>query len=346
MNFYLWHRKKMIKEQLTTKTRRREENTEAICNLCGNACTHTDLQFNSCWLVKCAQCGVIQVHPFPSEKEILSLYADENFAREDGTRFKGVAEKISVYFRKQRARTIQKTMRSVAVAPSPFKKILDIGAGRGVMLEELQKKGWDVYGTHPASLFQKHDEKFSLYYGSLTNAKFPDSFFDCVTLFHVLEHLENPRQTLYEIHYILKPGGALIIEIPNAEGFIPQLFKTHWLGYHVPFHLYHFTEKCLEELLRSAGFSVERKKNFSLEQSPFILFQTLLNFFFHDRDGFFNARMAHKKQKLQFSKIFFYATCAVLLSFPCLIFSLLCGILKKGDIITFYCRKTEVITRA
>lgn len=322
----------MIQQTTGIKAQRHKGTEEKTCRICRSSCAETSLQFNERTLARCATCGVMQVKPFPSDEEIRSFYIHENFASENGARFKGLAERMSVFFRKKRAEHIKKFTRGQNA------KILDIGAGRGVMIQELKKNGWDVYGVLPAS--QTKDTGANIFYGNLTDANFPAVFFDCVTLFHVLEHLAAPKEALREIFRILKPGGILVMELPNASGVVPRLFKTFWFGYNVPEHLYHFTPINLKHILEEEGFAVMKENFFSLEYSPFVLFQTLLNFFFHDNGQFFESlRTKNSAREISLKKKLSYVAALIFLAPVSFLFSRLTGILKRGDIMTFYCRK-------
>lgn len=302
----------MIKERTGTQG--------LLCRLCGNVCKLTSLKFNERLLARCSDCGVMQIEPFPSRDEILSFYANENFALEDGMRFNGIAETVSIWFRVRRAKSILNLVRGKNA------KILDIGAGRGVMLNELKNYGWETHGTTS---------------GDLRDAHFPQNYFDVVTLFHVLEHLEKPAETLLEIHRVMKPDGILILETPNAAGFVPRIFKTRWFGYNVPVHLYHFTPESLKHILRQFGFDVCKEHYFSPEQSPFILLQTLLNTFLHDNGRFFESLRQNKNNPApSYTRKFAYILFAAILAMPALAFSRAAGILKQGDVMTFYCKKT------
>lgn len=310
----------MIKEKTGAKAQRDSGTQDISCRLCGNVCCLTDLVFGGRALARCGACGVMQVEPFPSKNEIASFYAGENFSSEDGTRFKGVAERISVWFRAQRAKHIHRVFQS----KNP--KILDIGTGRGVMLNHLKNLGWETQGTIS---------------GDLCDAQFPPEHFDVVTVFHVFEHLENPVETLGEISRVLKPGGAVVLEAPNAGGFVPRIFKTRWFGYNVPVHLYHFTPESLKIILRQCGFAVYKERYFSAEQSPFVLLQTLMNFLFADNGGLFESLRAKSNAgSVSLRKKIIYAVCLLFLSPASLILSGIAGSVKQGDVMTFYCRKT------
>jgi len=89
-----------------------------------------------------------------------------------------------------------------------------------------------------------------------------------ITMFHVLEHLYDPGSYLEAAHSLLKPGGRLIIQVPNAACWQFLVFGQRWNGIDVPRHLIDFRKSDLDALLDSCGFEVLRHKHFSLRDNP------------------------------------------------------------------------------
>jgi SAM-dependent methyltransferase len=92
--------------------------------------------------------------------------------------------------------------------------------------------------------------------GDLLHTHFPDSSFEIVTLWHVMEHLPHPVETLKRIRALLKPGGILVTAVPNFDSVQAQVFRSRWYHLEVPRHLYHFTPTTLRRLLDAEGFDV------------------------------------------------------------------------------------------
>jgi SAM-dependent methyltransferase len=101
--------------------------------------------------------------------------------------------------------------------------------------------------------------------------------FDAVTLWHVLEHLPEPRARLREIRGMLSLNGLLIIAVPNAGGLQARTFGANWLHLDVPRHLYHFTHSSLAGLLRMEGFAPLREWHQELEYDVLGWSQSALN---------------------------------------------------------------------
>ena len=113
---------------------------------------------------------------------------------------------------------------------------------------------------------------------TLVDAGYPEAHFDQVIIWHVFEHLLDPRRTLEEIHRVLKPGGRLILAVPNFSSFQARATGPAWFHLDLPRHLYQFPLAALDQLLERVGFAVESEHHFSLRQNPFGWVQSLLNF--------------------------------------------------------------------
>jgi SAM-dependent methyltransferase len=82
--------------------------------------------------------------------------------------------------------------------------------------------------------------------------------FDCVTMWHTLEHMRDIKSTLKQIGGLLKPDGKLFIAVPDNSGFQAKAFMRKWIHLDVPRHLVHFDANSLEYCLGSAGYSIHR----------------------------------------------------------------------------------------
>lgn len=129
--------------------------------------------------------------------------------------------------------------------------VLDIGTGSGELLYVGRKNGFDMQGIEVDQAYAQFGRKS---YGakiineSLRSAILPEQHFDMVTIFHVLEHLPDPKQALTKITATLKPGGYVLIEVPNIES-LDTRFRQKWH----PGHLFHFNCATLPALARVCG---------------------------------------------------------------------------------------------
>jgi SAM-dependent methyltransferase len=100
---------------------------------------------------------------------------------------------------------------------------------------------------------------------------------DGVTLWHVLEHLDDPGTALDRIAGWLKPGGVLLLGVPNIDSLQARIGGRRWLHYDPPRHRHHFTPAGLRTLLGGHGFIVEREHHLLLEHNPFGMWQAWLD---------------------------------------------------------------------
>ncbi len=158
-------------------------------------------------------------------------------------------------------------------------RVLDMGCGRGVILGALADRGFEVHGVEiSANAARGADPRAEIRIAAqLAEADYPEDFFDQVVIWHVFEHLADPRGTLATVHRILKPGGRLIMALPNFSSLQARLTGRAWFHLDLPRHLYHYPLPALRQLLGDTGFELESEHHFSLRQNPFGWVQSLLN---------------------------------------------------------------------
>ena len=136
-------------------------------------------------------------------------------------------------------------------------RILDVGCGEGKFLDIARSKGWDTYGTELSPMANAQAKKLfnlNIFLGELSGAKYPDSNFDVVTLFNVLDQLPSPLDELSEIYRILNDCGLLVLRIPNATFHVNLVKMMKSLEPQLVFHLYCFTPQTIKHLLAKVGF--------------------------------------------------------------------------------------------
>lgn len=84
--------------------------------------------------------------------------------------------------------------------------------------------------------------------------------FDAITLWHVLEHVHQLHSYVEQLKKLLKQGGKIFIAVPNYDSLDSSVYKLYWAAYDVPRHLYHFTPKSMEALMKRHGLRILEKK--------------------------------------------------------------------------------------
>jgi len=141
---------------------------------------------------------------------------------------------------------------------------LDIGCGTGLFLSLAREKGWDVQGveiSHQAVEIARSQYGLPVLEGGIEGLSFPDESFDLVTLWNVLDFLEDPKGALLKLQRILKKGGVLFIRVINIRFhlWVYRLWRLMYPGGEgeVPptvFHIYNFSEGTLRRMLKQSGF--------------------------------------------------------------------------------------------
>lgn len=224
-------------------------------------------------LVRCRRCRLVSLETMPSADAQAALYQDDYYEPEEGARFVGVLERLVSAFRWLRMRDV------LRLEPGPA-SILDVGCGRGSMLELFQRRGWRVLGTQLSATAARAARELrgvDVVLGELPALELPAASFRVVTFFHVLEHLERPAVYLRHAHRLLEDDGLLLVEVPSfaTPGF--RLLGARNLCIDHPHHLVFFEPRTLREMLEREGFEVEATSYFSLEYSPITTLQNLLN---------------------------------------------------------------------
>jgi SAM-dependent methyltransferase len=205
---------------------------------------------------RCGRCGLVFPNPMPMPlggvEQHYSLDADCYFEHHD---------------RDEKYSTRPSLLKRAAELTGGTGRLLDIGAGRGELLRAATEAGWQCVGIEPSRTFSEYAASFS---GSEVRCKpieecdFESSSFDAVILAAVLEHLYNPDETIKEISRILRPGGALFLDVPNEQGLYFQVGNIYqkclgrdWVvnlsPTFPPFHVFGFGPKSLKALLAKHG---------------------------------------------------------------------------------------------
>jgi SAM-dependent methyltransferase len=149
--------------------------------------------------------------------------------------------------------------------------LLDIGCGGGLFLGMMRERDFRVAGldfSAEAAAIAWRRQQVPVVCGMLDRSPLRPQSFGGVTMFHVLEHLYDPRIYLRAAHELLQPGGRLVVQVPNAACWQFRLLGRGWNGVDVPRHLFDFRDRDVERLLEGCGFEVVRRKYFSLRDNP------------------------------------------------------------------------------
>jgi 2-polyprenyl-3-methyl-5-hydroxy-6-metoxy-1,4-benzoquinol methylase len=196
-------------------------------------------------LWRCAKCG---------------LYQDGRLV--DNSAYAADYHRGYEHHRPKKLRTA--TVRLNRIAPlvrrdSP--RLLDVGSSVGCVIEAALNRGWDATGidvSESAVQFcREQGLPCRLFDG--VSLPFPDAAFDVLTSWHVIEHVADVEETLAEWFRVLRPGGVLALETPDASSPIVRLRGSRYRKFWAPEHTYTFTPSTLAAFIQKAGFTVEAR---------------------------------------------------------------------------------------
>jgi len=144
-------------------------------------------------------------------------------------------------------------------------RVLDVGYGPGYDTLEMQEQGARVIGIDisSAGLRGAGGLRPPVARAVANACPFADGSFDTVVMSQVLEHLSDPVGALAEARRILRPGGRLLVLVPNAAGVQRHVFRNHWVNWHLPYHIWHFEASTAIALVTRCGFRVKRVRTYS-----------------------------------------------------------------------------------
>ncbi|HPA06597.1 MAG TPA: class I SAM-dependent methyltransferase [Candidatus Hydrogenedentes bacterium] len=236
-------------------------------------------------LRRCLDCQARFIDPTPTRDELARAYDAAYYGKGAG-KFSGPVEAILDRFRRGRAVRLAKLLPNRA-------RVLDVGCGNGGFLRALHALGsFELHGVElpgPAADRTSRHPFIRLKTGTLEASDFPAASLDAVTLFHVLEHLDNPRAVLDMAVHFLRPGGFLMISFPNIDSLQARLFRANWFHLDPPRHLCFLPPAAFRKQAEARGLRILGERYFSPEQNPYGFQQSVLNLFQQRRDALFEG---------------------------------------------------------
>ena len=204
-------------------------------------------------IVACAACGLLYTADAPGRDRIGAYYASEEYVSHSDTQ-KGPVNRL---YHLVRSITVR-DKRNMALRANGGKAgdLLDYGCGTGAFAAAMRDTGWNVTALEPdatarENAFRLHGLK----------ASDPDALgaiaatsLDTITLWHVIEHVHDLRETLAQFHRVMRSGGTLFLAVPNHSSHDARRYGSHWAAWDVPRHLWHFSPSSMARLLEPLGF--------------------------------------------------------------------------------------------
>ena len=215
-------------------------------------------------LNKCSACTFVFSQDYPEETDIGRYYESNDYISHSDTS-KGFSNKIYHLARNLMLRRKREIVKSVTHLQTG--NLLDIGSGTGHFANTMKTSGWNVTGieiNEKALAFSRSNFGLEIIGPDAISSLTPESF-DCITLWHVLEHFHDPFKYMSDIKGLLKPGGLCLIALPNSDSYDALYYKEFWAAYDVPRHLWHFNPSTFKLFTEKTGFKLEKLMNLPLD---------------------------------------------------------------------------------
>jgi 2-polyprenyl-3-methyl-5-hydroxy-6-metoxy-1,4-benzoquinol methylase len=202
-----------------------------------------------------AEYDILKTTPQPSLDKLGSYYeSDDYISHTDSQR--SLFEKI---YQVVKTKNISDKVKTVTRANSGTGRLLDIGCGTGDFLSVAKSVGWQTVG------FEPNDKARNLALSKgvelvTETTDLPDASFDVITMWHVLEHVPDVEAQIKELRRLVKPGGTIVIAVPNFKSVDAKYYGKFWAAYDVPRHLWHFSKTAIKKLFEEQALFLEEVK--------------------------------------------------------------------------------------
>ena len=240
--------------------------TISHCPICYSQSTSDDLLVKdhmvsqeSFHVVTCSSCQLQRTSPRP---ELIAAYYESDDYLSHSSDAEGLFAKLYGALRLWAASKKVNFLEKQMAISGRRARLMDVGCGIGVFLEKAKSKEFDVFGVELSDLARKQAEK-RLNQPIFTNlddvvlGQTLTSPLDGVSLFHVLEHLPDPAESLRKLHDITTDDAVIVLGLPNPESWDAKHYGSHWAPWDVPIHFWHFTKGNIKELASRNGWSLD-----------------------------------------------------------------------------------------
>ena len=239
--------------------------THKACPLCNSnnlvaqfSCKDYFATGESFEIYKCNDCGFVFTQNIPDETEIGRYYESPEYVSHSDTN-KGFINKIYHIVRSIMLRHKVNLVKKLTLLRNG--KLLDYGAGTGYFARAMQRKGWRITAIDKSVQARNHSKEnfnFEILPEEAFSELEADSY-DVITLWHVMEHLQNIDAFWEQAKKLLKKSGIMIVAVPNCASYDAENYGEHWAAYDVPRHLWHFTSSTMMRMGEKHGFILERR---------------------------------------------------------------------------------------
>ena len=196
-------------------------------------------------IVSCRRCGFVFVNPREDQSKFLEAY-------------RRLSPKEYLLEKENRKLIFEENLNLIEKHVERRGKLLDIGCSVGLFLNVAMNRGWDVKGVEISAqnaAFAREHFNLDVISGNIKDLNFERASFDVITLWDVLEHLQDPGVVMTKVHSVLRNHGLCVLNTPNIGSNVAKRMGEKWLGI-VRMHLYYFNKETLTMFLLKHGFKI------------------------------------------------------------------------------------------
>ncbi|MFC2109657.1 class I SAM-dependent methyltransferase [Bacteroidota bacterium] len=195
---------------------------------------------------------LLMTSPKPANEDLGKYYESEAYISHTDSK----KSLVDVVYQLVKNHTLKKKLKLINSFNTERIKILDIGCGTGDFLKICSDNKWEVNGVEPNKkarelALSKCTNSVASFYETVEELKKEENIFqsfDVITMWHVLEHVPNLDETIFNLKKLLKPEGVLVVAVPNFKSYDAVYYKEFWAAYDVPRHLWHFSQTAIRRL--------------------------------------------------------------------------------------------------
>jgi 2-polyprenyl-3-methyl-5-hydroxy-6-metoxy-1,4-benzoquinol methylase len=236
--------------------------TYSNCPICDSLTLNSFLKINDLSvskeefeLLKCDDCRFVLTQNIPTQENIGKYYQFDAYISHTDTK-KSWMDKLYHFVRS--ITLFQKLYWVKSFTKKAKGTILDIGSGTGAFLNYAKNKNWVITGIEADKSARAKGLELHNIETSDTNTLFSlkQNSYDAITMWHVLEHVHQLNDYMYQIKKLLNGAGKLFIAVPNYTSYDAKFYKKYWAAYDVPRHLYHFSPQAMQRLAQKYNFKI------------------------------------------------------------------------------------------
>ena len=204
---------------------------------------------------ECLKCGLLFTEPRPDPNSIGKYYQSEEYYSHQENKngfIPRIYETVKGFNQKKKYKLATKGMNKG--------RMLEIGCGAGDFLKVMENKGWNCTGIEPsenAKAIAIKKVKAQLYNPEDINS-LPNESFDLITMWHVLEHVDNLKEEIMHLERLLKKGGRLVLALPNFKSADAEYYREYWAAYDVPRHFNHFCRESINNIFKNTTLKLKK----------------------------------------------------------------------------------------